>query len=503
MADQRKPGLAGKAKATASPNPPDAIRAIGSEQSSKDGAGAPIGRIKPAKQKAQAPGAQAMPVAPQGGSGGNVDKQWSARMPLMIGMISILVMLGGFGIWAVFTEISGAVVTSGRIEVDRSRQILQHPDGGVVAEILVDEGDVVKAGQPLIRLDPLQLNSRRAIIESQLFELMARRSRLEAERDEHDKVQFDPDLIAAAEKNPDIRDLMLGQERLFVARAKSIKGESAQLGKRRNQIKSQIKGIDAQIVSTQAQLKLISKELEDQQALLRKGLAQASRVLSLQREEARMSGAIGELTARRAQAEERVTEIDLEIIKLTTRRREEAIVQLRDLRPRELELAEQRRTVLEQLDRLDLRAPVSGIVYGLRVFTPRSVLRAADPVLFLVPKDRPLVIAAQIDPLHIDQVFVGQEVTVRFSAFDQRESPDLKGRVSVVSADVFQDDATGVTYYKAEITLSKGEVAKLPKGAEIIPGMPVEAFIKTYDRSPLSYLVKPFTDYFFKAFREG
>ena len=236
--------------------------------------------------------------------------------------------------------------------------------------------------------------------------------------------------------------------------------------------------------------------------LLDKGLAQAGTVLNLRRTTANLQGTLGELTASEAQAEGRITEIEIEILKLATQQREEAITRLRDLRYRELELAEQRRSLQERLERLDIRAPVSGIVYGLQVHTPRSVIRAADPVLYLVPQDRPLVIAARVEPIHIDQIFVGQEVSLRFSALDQRNTPELTGTVKQVSADAFEDQASRLSFYRAEIVLNEGELARLPAGTVLIPGMPVETFIKTEDRTPLAYLIKPLADYFTKAFRE-
>jgi len=212
---------------------------------------------------------------------------------------------------------------------------------------------------------------------------------------------------------------------------------------------------------------------------------------------------MGELAASKAQAEGRITEIDIEVLKLGTKRREEAITRLRDLQFRELELQEQRRSLTERLSRLDIRAPVSGIVYGLQFFAPRSVVKPAEPVLFLVPQDRPLVIAAKVEPTNIDQIFIGQEVTLRFTAFDNRTTPELKGRVVKISADAFTDERSQASFYRSEITLLDGETDKLPKGATLIPGMPVQAFIRTEDRTPLAYLVKPFTDYFAKAFRES
>lgn len=430
-------------------------------------------------------------------------KPFSVRRHMILGVLTLMILIGGFGGWAVFSRIAGAIIASGQIEVDQNRQIVQHPHGGVVAEILVDEGDLVETGDMLLRLDPTDLRSELAIVEGQLFEFIARRARWQAERDETDDIVFDPELVALAQDRPELQELIDGQTRLFAARAASMSKEVEQLGKRREQITTQIEGITAQKSALETQIALIQKELADQQALLARGLTQAPRVLALQREEAQLTGSMGELIASGGQAQERITEIEIEILKLGTQRREEAITRLRDLQVRELELSEQRNALLTRLGRLDITAPVSGIVYSMQVFTPRSVIQAAEPVLFLIPQDRPLVIAAQVEPIHVDQVFVSQEVVVKFSSFDARTTPELFGSVVQVSADAFVEERTGATYYRAEIRLSEEEIAKLPEGLVMVPGMPVETFIKTDDRSPMAYLVKPLTDYFAKAFRES
>ena len=426
-------------------------------------------------------------------------KRWSTRGPMTAGLLALVLLVGGFGTWAVMAQITGAVITSGQIEVDRNRQVIQHPDGGVVAEILVDEGDTVAAGDQLIKLDATTLQSELAIVEGQLFELMARRGRLEAERDGIETLTFDPILMAA----PTGSELMEGQRRLFDARLESTKRATEQLDQQRAQIASQLDGISAQQTALDTQKTLISQELGDQQKLLDQKLVQASRVMGLQREEANLLGRVGELTASAAQAAERMTEIDIQVLTLTTTRREESITRLRDLQYNELELSERRRTLVRQLDRLDIRAPVSGVVYGLQVFAEQSVIRPADPVMFLVPQDRPLVIATKVRPVDIDQIHLGQDVILRFSAFDQRRTPELHGKVTLVSADIFQDEATGMAFYQAEIQLNEGEATRLPEDMVLIPGMPVEAFVRTADRSPMDYLLKPLADYFAKAFRES
>jgi len=296
-----------------------------------------------------------------------------------------------------------------------------------------------------------------------------------------------------------VANLVEGQRQLFQARLESVSNEIEQLSRRRGQITNQVEGIEAQQAALTEQLDLIRRELTDQQSLLDRGLAQASRVLALQREQSRLSGQVGELTAQKAQAEGRITEIEIEILKLGSRRREEAITRLRDLQAREVELAERRRALSGRLERMEMRAPVSGIIYGMTVTTPRSVLKPADPVLFLVPQDRPLVIVAQVEPIHIDKLHVGQEVTLRFSAFDQRTTPEVEGVLERVSPDLVLGD--GAPHYVARVGLAPGEASRLGARA-LVPGMPVEVFLRTSDRTLLSHVAKPMGDHLARAFRQ-
>lgn len=429
------------------------------------------------------------------------DAQWSVRKPLVIGVLALGVLVGGLGTWSVLSRITGAVIAQGQIEVETNRQVVQHPDGGIVAEILVDEGDTVDASEVLIRLDSETLESDLAVVEGQLFEVLARRARFEAERDGAEEIEFPEELLQS--DNPVVPDLINGQQQLFEARIDSEIQEKEQLARQRDQIANQIEGIVSQQAAVQEQLSLLEEELASQQILLDRGLAQATRVLTLRREAANVAGRYGELTASKAQAEGRITELDIEILRIGTNRREEAITRLRDLQFNEIELAERRRSLKTRLERLEIRAPVSGIVYGMQVFAERSVIQAAEPVMYIIPQDRPLIITSRVRPQDIDQVFLGQRVALRFSAFDQRRTPEIFGEVTQVSADAFTDENSQQSYYRAQIVLSEGELERLPAQMSLLPGMPVEAFLSTQERSPLDYLVKPLSDYFAKAFREG
>ena len=429
--------------------------------------------------------------------------RWSASIPIASGLFALVVLFGGFFTWSITTEISGAIVSLGRVEVERNRQVVQHQSGGTVAAIAVEEGGMVQAGDALLRLDGRQLKSEKNILDGLLFELAARRSRLTAERDNVETVTFDDELVAHGGVDHNVAELVLGQMNLFHARRDAAKLEVEKLETRVVQVGNEALGLEAQEIALKSQLGFIIDELKAQQSLFDRGLAQAGTLFFLEREAAKLRGQIGELAAQKAQLNGLITEIDLEVLKLSNTSRENAITQLRDIRHRETELIEQRAALAYKINQLVVRAPVSGIVYGMRVHSVQSVLQPAEPILFLIPQDRPLLIVTRIDPLHIDKIDRGKRVTLRFTALDQRTTPELEGVVSLVSADSFEDDGGGASYYRAEIFVEPEEMAKLAGNSALIPGMPVETFIRTADRSPLSYLLKPIVDYFNRAFRES
>ncbi len=429
-------------------------------------------------------------------------KKWSTARFVALGMLALVGLLGGLVYWSTTTEIAGAIVTSGRVELESNRQIVQHPQGGVVAEILVANGDHVAAGDPLLRFDSVLTRSKLATTEGQLYELLGQKSRLLAERDGAERITFEPELVEAAKTSPRVAELMQGQSALFAARRVSLGEQISQWNERSRQINNQIEGSQAQLNALKDQAALLQQELADQQSLLDNGLTQASRVSALRREVASFDGRIGAMDATIAQARGRLAEIEIERLKLASSLREKAITALRDLQPREIELRQNRLSLLEVLDRMTLRAPRAGVVYGLAVHTARAVVQPAKPIMYIVPQDEPLVVRTQIPTQHIDQIRLGQPATLRFTTFDQRTTPEVFATVANVSPDVFVDDRTGKSFYTAELRPDEGELEKLG-GLEILPGMPVEAFIKTSDRTPLSYLIKPLANYFNRAFREN
>lgn len=417
------------------------------------------------------------------------------------GIIVTVVLVFCLGAWAAFASISGAVVAQGRLKVSDERQVVQHLSGGVVAEIAVREGDEVRAGDLILRLDDRRLRAELAIIDAQLHETRARIARLEAEQDEADRITFPDDLLAAAQADPDIAGMLAGQSRLFEARRARLKGELEQLRERQVQIDEEIRGLEAQRASLTRQLDIYEDEYATVASLLAQGLAQSARLLALDRERVQAAGDLGTLAASIAQARGRIAEIELQKSALIGSRMEEAMSQLRDLKPSEANLRERRLDLVETIGQLDIRAPRDGVVLDMRVFALRAVIEPAAPVAFIVPSDAELVVDLQIRPMDIDQIWIGQTARVRFASFNQRTTPEVEAVVGRISPDALEDPATRETYYSVELHLAD-DIPDQLGGLTLLAGMPLDAFIQTGARSPISYLIQPMMEFSVRAWRE-
>ncbi|MFO1106677.1 MAG: HlyD family type I secretion periplasmic adaptor subunit [Amaricoccus sp.] len=427
--------------------------------------------------------------------------RWGVSRLVLGGYVVIATLVFGIGAWAAVARISGAVIVPGVLEVEGNRQVVQHPNGGVISAIKVKDGDIVKAGDVLIELEGDDIISNLGIVEGQWFEILAREGRLDAERDGLKDITFSDELTSRAD-DPAIAKLMTAQRQQFAARAKLNAEESSQLAERESQIQQQIVGMQSVQVATREQMALLSKEIDAQQQLLDQGLTQISRLLALQRNYAELKGNDGQIDAGMAENRGKIAEIEINRVQIDSKTREDAITELRDLEFREIELREKRMNLKDQVEKLLLRAPVGGVVYGNTADTLRGVIRPAEPIMYIVPADAPLIVRGHVQPTSIDQVQIGQQAVLRFSAFDARTTPEISGHVQALSADAIEDKARGTRYYNVDIQIDAGGREKLV-GRKLLPGMPVEAFIGTDERSPLSYFVKPFTDYFSRAFQEG
>jgi HlyD family secretion protein len=422
------------------------------------------------------------------------------RNYMLAGFAVIIFLVGGVGVWAAQTEISGAVIASGVVVVETNIKKVQHPTGGIVGEIRVKNGDVVQAGDLLLRLDETVTRANLAMVSNQLDELMVREQRLKAERDDASEVPFPAALLPRRDK-PEIEEIFAGERSLFQSRRESRLGQKAQLRERVSQLDQEFAGVSGQIDAKAREIQLIGKQVVDLETLEEKKLVTAGTMVALRREAARLEGEYGQLKAAAAQTRGKVTEIELQVLRIDQDMRTEVVKELRENQSRTAEYVERRIAAEDQLKRIELRAPQSGTVHQLAVHTVGGVINGGEPVLFIVPDSDKLVVEAKIAPHDIDQVLESRTAMLRFAAFNQRTTPELVGTIRSIAADLTQDARSGESYYTARIELPEAESAKL-EGRKLVPGMPAEVHIKTHDRTALSFLMKPLQDQLARAFRE-
>ncbi len=425
---------------------------------------------------------------------------YNAKGPLRVGYASLGLLVGVIGVWSVETEIAGAVISEGKVMVENNRQIVQHAEGGIVAEVVARDGDHVSAGDVLIKLDDTILRSELAAAELQLLELKARRARLVAERDQKAFVTFESDLTLA--NSAAAKAQVEGQRDLFVARLETFRRGIGQIEERILQTENQVKGIEAQLASVKKQTQLARDELDILEGALSRGLTQSAKVTVLRREVARLEGEDGRLVAEIAQLRAEVAELEIEKSQLESSRLENAIAELRDIEFKEFELTEASISLRKRFERLEIRAPVDGVVFNTNVFGRDAVVQPAEPLLYIVPKDQPLIVEARIPSIHIDQVFVGQPAILRLSAFNQNLTPEVVAEVRSIAADATTNEASTAAYYRVEINLEQ-EGIEGEETPELLPGMPVEVYLRTEDRTPMSYFLKPLSDQLARSFKEG
>ncbi|KIN65478.1 Type I secretion membrane fusion protein, HlyD family [Sulfitobacter noctilucae] len=422
---------------------------------------------------------------------------------VVAGVIALGLLLAGFGTWATQTRLAGAIITPGVVQADLNRQIVQHATGGIVSDVLVRDGDLVSEGDVLVRLDTGAAQAALAAAQEHLFDLSAQRDRLRAIYLDNQSVSFAPFLLAYSDQHPALSALLAGQREMFRAAQATMSEQVNQLRQQTAQINAQLAGIDGHNAALQVQLTLIEVALENQKDLLARRLVPAATVLDLERERSRLLGDIAQVVGQRAQAKERLAGVEVERLQRMAQHREKAILQAGELETPMRRYRTEVQSLQAQIAQAEIRAPASGIIYGMKIHAAQSVLRPAEPVLYIVPQDRPPIFVAQVSPRHIDQVQVGQSVKLRLSALDQRLTPEILGKVSTISADVITDENTNASHYRVSVAPLAGELNKLPEGAVLLPGMPVEVFLQTGTWSPLQYLTKPVADYFARAFRES
>jgi HlyD family type I secretion membrane fusion protein len=417
---------------------------------------------------------------------------------VIVGVALAFLLVGGVGGWAATAQLTGAVVAQGSVTVDQNLKSIQHRDGGIVSNIAVREGDLVRAGQVLIQLEDAQTKAELSIIRSQLVELSARKARLLAERDGLGAIEFPPGLGTS---HPEAAVITGGETRLFRGNLANRESRKQQLELGIQQIGEEITGLEAQRVSKVGEIALVETEHGKIKDLHDRRLIDSARVYTADRELARMRGELGEIDASMARARTRRSEIRLQILAVDEISRTEAQRELSLVDTKLSEILDRRTAVEDRLSRTNIRAPISGTVNELKVHTIGGVITPAEILATIVPENAKLKIEVRLAPVSIDQVAVGQPATLRFSAFNQRTTPELKGEVVHVSPATSRDATTGETYYLGNVFIPPAELAKLG-GETLRPGMPVEVYVSTDERTALSYLAKPLADQFNKAFRE-
>lgn len=426
----------------------------------------------------------------------NPDNAFRLGPRVCVGTALALFLMLGAGGWAASAQLSGAVIAPGSVTVDQNLKSIQHRDGGIVSEIGIREGDFVREGDVLMRLQDTQTKAELSIVRSKLVELAIRRARLLAERDGLAAIEFPSDLNA-----DDSPDVFLGETRLFDGNRASRQSKKQQLELSVAQIEEEIKGLEAQGQSKDEEFHLVATEYEANRGLVGRGVIARTHLVPIARDRARLSGERGEIQASIARARTRMSEIRLQIIAIDENARTEAQRELSTVEAEYSELRDRHIAIEDRLARTDIRAPISGTVNELNIHTIGGVISPAEELVTIVPEDAKLKVEVKLAPITIDQIWVGQPVRLRFSAFNQRTTPELKGEIVYVSAATTSDDTTGEIYYRGDVGVSAEELEKLGVPM-LLPGMPVEVFITTEERTALTYFVKPITDQFSRAFRE-
>lgn len=424
----------------------------------------------------------------------------SIRRHFVAVAVVMLLLVGAVGGWLVSTELRGAVIAPGQLVVESNARKIQHPTGGVVGAIFARDGDRVKAGDVLLRLDDTQTRANLAVIVKSLNEFAARQARQVAERDAKPSVSFPAELLSQ-QSDPEVTRLIDGEQRLFENRVKMREGQKSQFRQQVKQAGERIAGLSAQLTAKAQEIEWNQKELVGIRDLWSKNLIPFTRVSALERDGARLAGESGQLVALMAETKGRISEVELRIIQIDQDMRAEIDKDLAEIRAKRSELTEKRVAAEDSLKRIDIRSPIDGRVHQSTVHTMGGVVTSTEPLMLIVPTDDVLVAESRVSPTDVDQLQLGQQAVVQLGAFNQRTTPKLNGRVVHISPDVSVDQKSGVAFYSVRVSIPESEVERLGS-VRLVPGMPLVAFMQTDMRTVLSYLIRPLQEQIDRAFRE-
>jgi HlyD family secretion protein len=416
------------------------------------------------------------------------------------GVLTIALGLGGFTAWAATAPLASAALAPGLIGVESHRKTVQHVKGGIIADLLVREGERVQAGQVLVRLDDVETRAQFEMLDTQHAALLAEEARLLTRRDDLPWLVF-PRTIAARSGEPKVAEILFGQQQIFAREQTALNGRIDILHQRIAQHEAQIAACEAQIVSTSEQLALIQEELAVVAELVAKGLEKRPRLLLLQRTAAGLTGTLADFQGRIAAARQAIGEAEFEIAGLRQDDLREVATTLRDVQSKRAEVAEKLRAADFQQSRQDIPSPADGTVLNLKYFAAGAVIPPGGAIMDIVPGDDQLVVDARVQPHDIDVVHADLPAEVVLTAYKSQTTPRLMGTVTRVSADALIDEKTNQPYFKAQVQIAPQELAKVPE-IHLAPGMPAEVFIVTGERTALNYLIQPLRDSFHRAFRE-
>ena len=428
--------------------------------------------------------------------------QRAIRHHIIVGAIVAAALVLAIAGWARTTTLSGAVIAPGVVVVDSNVKKVQHQTGGIVGQINVRDDDHVNTGDVVVRLEDTQLKANLAVYTKSLNELYARQARLEAERNGSESIRFPADLLTSGENDPEVAEILTGERRLFSLRVDSREGEKAQLRERMAQLREELNGLVEQIGAKSKEIDLVQEELKGVLVLWQKQLIQITRMTALQRDAARLEGERGQLVASKASTGGKISETELQIIHVDDDARSKVAEELNEVRAKIAELSERKIAAQDQLQHVDIRSPQTGRVHQLSIHTIGGVISPGETIMLIVPDADSLSVEAKVSPTDIDELHAGQKAILRFTAFNQRTTPELNGTIRWISADLTQDQRTEKSYYTVRIDVPSGEIGRLHE-LKIIPGMPVDSFIQTESRTVLSYLLKPLKDQLMRTFRES
>lgn len=423
------------------------------------------------------------------------------KVPVRLGYAVIVVFVFGGLLWSMLAPIAAGAIAPGIISPDGSRRTVQHLEGGIIETLKVRDGDLVRAGDPIVVLQSTQAAATNELLLKQARTLEATRARLFAEQAGSDEIPFPKELLT--KDDPGQREIVDGQISIFEMRRASFAAQLQVLDDRENQFKEQISALEAQVESAGAQLDLIDEEIAGKEKLLQKALVTKPDILRLQRTQAALRGERGQYLGSIAEIKQKIGEIATQRISLRATRSEETSTQLEEVRAELADVAERLNASQDILKRTVVTAPVSGKVANLHFKSAGGVILKGEPILDIVPTEERLLIDARIAPGDIDVVTVGLTATVHLTAFSSRGLPRVEGTVRDLSADRIVDEATGQSYYLARVEVPREELAALDKHLVLVPGMPAEVLIVTAEQTAFDYMIEPFRAIFRRGLRES